>query len=152
LRTISSIELVSSRATPVDIRAEIVHCSQPRQNTEGKFYGYWRRENPTKTGEPYTLLETSGRGHLVAVALQSQGFESGKTLFFEGDDQTIIDGKLVIHGTGSEDFFNGGWYDVPDRWEKRISFPRADAWATRSTWTDRRLPAVPRDAYAIARA
>jgi len=29
----------------------------------------------------------------------------------------------VIHGTGSEDFFNGGWYDVPDRWEKRISFP-----------------------------
>jgi hypothetical protein len=44
-------------------------------------------------------------------------------LFFEGDDQTTIDGKLVIHGTGSEDFFNGGWYDVPDRWEKRISFP-----------------------------
>jgi hypothetical protein len=57
------------------------------------------------------------------VILQSQGFESGKTLFFEGDDQTTIDGQLVINGTGSEDFFNGGWYDVPDRWEKRLSFP-----------------------------
>ncbi|MCX6905336.1 MAG: DUF2961 domain-containing protein, partial [Verrucomicrobia bacterium] len=55
--------------------------------------------------------------------LQAQGFESGKTLFFEGDDQTYLDGELAIHGTGSEDFFNGGWYDVPDRWEKRISFP-----------------------------
>ena len=59
----------------------------------------------------------------MGVILQSQGFESGKTLFFEGDDQTTIDGKLVINGTGSEDFFNGGWYDVPDRWEKRMSFP-----------------------------
>ena len=29
----------------------------------------------------------------------------------------------MVHGTGSEDFFNGGWYDVPDRWEKRLSFP-----------------------------
>ena len=24
-------------------------------------------------------------------------------------------GELVIRGTGSEDFFNGGWYDVPGR-------------------------------------
>src|SRR5207248_2474668 len=45
------------------------------------------------------------------------------TLFFEGDDETIADGETVIHGTGSEDFFNGGWYDVPDCWEKQISFP-----------------------------
>jgi hypothetical protein len=59
----------------------------------------------------------------VGVVLQAQGFESGKTLFFEGDDETTIDGQLVIHGTGSEDFFNGGWYDVPDRWEKRLGFP-----------------------------
>jgi hypothetical protein len=49
--------------------------------------------------------------------------ESGTTYFFEGDDQTTIDGELVVHGTGSEDFFNGGWYDVPGRWETRRSFP-----------------------------
>jgi hypothetical protein len=83
----------------------------------------WRRENPTRNGEPFTFLDTTGRGHVVGVILQAQGAESGQTLFFEGDDQTTIDGELVIHGTGSEDFFNGGWYDVPDRWEKRISFP-----------------------------
>jgi hypothetical protein len=49
--------------------------------------------------------------------------ELGFTPFFEGDDQTWIDGKLAVNGTGSEDFFNGGWYDVPDRWEERKSFP-----------------------------
>jgi len=117
------VEVVSEKTTPVLLHAEALHTTVPRGADEGKFYAVWRRENPTKLGEPYTLIETEGRGHLVGVVLQSQGFESGKTLFFEGDDQTTIDGELVIHGTGSEDFFNGGWYDIPDRWEKRISFP-----------------------------
>lgn len=117
------VEVVSERATLVELRAEVLHAAVPRRADEGRFYALWRRENPTKLGAPYTFIETQGRGHLVGVVLQSQGFESGKTLFFEGDDQTTIDGELVIHGTGSEDFFNGGWYDVPDRWEKRISFP-----------------------------
>ncbi len=117
------VEVVSERSTPVELRAEVLHAAVPRAADEGKFYALWRRENPTKLGEPFTFIETEGRGHLVGVALQSQGFESGKTLFFEGDDQTTIDGELVVHGTGSEDFFNGGWYDIPDRWEKRISFP-----------------------------
>jgi len=117
------VELVSERSTPFTLNAEVLHIAVPRADDEGKFYALWRRENPTKLSEPYTFVETEGRGHLVGVVLQAQGFESGKTLFFEGDDQTTVDGELVIHGTGSEDFFNGGWYDVPDRWDKRISFP-----------------------------
>jgi hypothetical protein len=43
--------------------------------------------------------------------------------FFEGDDQAVIDGETAVNGTGSEDFFNGGWYDVPGRWEDRVSLP-----------------------------
>jgi hypothetical protein len=119
----AKIELVSEREAPVEIRSEVAYTDMPRARDEGKFYALWRRENPTKIGEPFIFLETAGRGHLVGLVLQAQGFESGKTLFFEGDDQTTVDGELVVHGTGSEDFFNGGWYDVPDRWEKRISFP-----------------------------
>ena len=72
---------------------------------------------------PFTFIKTKGRGHLVGVIQQSQGFVSGVTPFFEGDDQTTIDNELVIHGTGSEDFYNGGWYDVPGRWETQRSFP-----------------------------
>ena len=117
------VELVSERAAPVEVRAETLHAAVPRRADEGKFYACWRRENPTRAGTPYTFIETEGRGHLVGVVLQAQGFESGKTLYFEGDDQATVDGELAIHGTGSEDFFNGGWYDVPDRWERRISFP-----------------------------
>lgn len=119
----ASVELVSEGGPPVEVVAEVVHSRMPKSAAEGKFYAVWRRENPTTIGKPYTFIETQGRGHLAGVILLCQGKEVGKTLYFEGDDQTIIDGRLAVHGTGSEDFFNGGWYDVPDRWEKRISFP-----------------------------
>lgn len=107
----------------VELDAEVVVNSTPKAADEGYFAAVWRRENPTTTGQPFTFINTRGRGHLVGVIQQAQGIESGKTLFFEGDDQTTIDGQLMVQGTGSEDFYNGGWYDVPDRWEKRLSFP-----------------------------
>ncbi len=121
----AKIELVSQRSggAPVELQAEVVFAPVPRKEGEGKFYAVWRRENPTTKGTPFTFLETKGKGHLVGCVLQSQGMESGNTYFFEGDDQTTIDGELMVHGTGSEDFFNGGWYDVPGRWEARLSFP-----------------------------
>lgn len=106
----------------VSIEAEVLFVPIGRKENEGKFYALWRRENPTTKGKPFTFIETEGRGHLVGVVQQSQGLESGNTYFFEGDDQTTIDGELTIHGTGSEDFYNGGWYDVPGRWETRRSF------------------------------
>lgn len=104
------------------VEAEILFVPVARRPNEGKFYALWRRENPTTKGRPFTFIETKGRGHLVGCIQQSQGSEPGQTGYFEGDDRTIIDGTLAIHGTGSEDFYNGGWYDVPGRWESRQSF------------------------------
>ena len=43
--------------------------------------------------------------------------------FFEGDDSTYVDGKMRIHGTGSEDYYNGGWYDLPGKWNCAKSLP-----------------------------
>jgi len=120
------IELVSERATggaPVDVEAEVVTAALGKAADEGRFYALWRRENPCVEGQPYTFLRTTGRGHVVGVILQAQGLESGHTGFFEGDDRVTIDGQPAVLGTGSEDSFNGGWYDVPGRWEARTSLP-----------------------------
>lgn len=106
----------------VAVEAEVLFVPRGRKENEGCFYSLWRRENPTTKGRPFTFIETEGRGHLVGVIQLSQGFESGNTGYFEGDDQTTIDGELAIHGTGSEDFYNGGWYNVPGRWDSRRSF------------------------------
>lgn len=107
----------------IKVEAEVLFSPVSRNENEGKFYVVWHRENPTYKGMPFTFIETEGHGHIVGFVQQSQASESGNTYFFEGDDQTIIDGESVIHGTGSEDFYNGGWYDVPGRWESRRSYP-----------------------------
>ena len=119
------IELVSERTggPPVDVEAEVVTAPTGKAVDEGRFYARWRREDPCGQGRPYTYLRTTGRGHVVGVILQAQGLETGGTGFFEGDDRAVIDGELAVPGTGSEDSFNGGWYDVPGRWETRTSLP-----------------------------
>lgn len=121
----AKVEIVSEdpNAASVEVHAEIVHADVPRRADEGRFYALWRRENPTTKGKPFSYVQTEGRGQLVGVTLQAQGSVPGITPFFEGDDQATLDGELRIHGTGSEDFFNGGWYDVPGRWEARASYP-----------------------------
>lgn len=89
---------------------------------EGKFYACWRREKPQK-GQPYKFLSHKGRGHYVGTVLIGQGFDFKSTDFFEGDDSTYVDGASRVHGTGSEDYFNGGWYSELDRWDKSTSLP-----------------------------
>ncbi len=119
----AKVELISLRAagSSISVRGEVVVGNVPKTKNEGKFYAVWRRENPTTAGKPFTFFESKGRGHIIGLALQSQGMESGNTGFFEGDDMTTVDGEMFVHGTGSEDFFNGGWYDVPDRWDAPVA-------------------------------
>ncbi len=95
------------------------------KSNEGKLYTCWRREKP-EIGTPYTIFNHEGKGHYVGTILMCQGIEENlnghiSTIFFEGDDITTIDGEQRMHGTGSEDYFNGGWYAVGDRWDKAYS-------------------------------
>jgi hypothetical protein len=118
------IELVQAADGPTrTIHAEVVVAARRRQPDEGRFYAIWRRENPTAPGQPFTFVRSAGRGHVVGVILHAQGRGTDGTAFFEGDDRVVIDGDTVVAGTGSEDAFNGGWYDVPGRWDARRSLP-----------------------------
>jgi len=73
---------------------------------------------------PYQVFaNVKGKGSYVGTMLYAQGLEGEGTRFFEGDDSAAVDGVFRIHGTGSEDYFNGGWYDLPGRWDGARSFP-----------------------------
>lgn len=119
------IELVSERMSgpAFEVQADVMLAPAGKATDEGRFYAHWHRENPTRIGEPFTFLQTTGQGHIVGVILQAQGLRGGHTSFFEGDDLAVIDGRIVARGTGSEETFNGGWYEVPGRWEDRVSLP-----------------------------
>lgn len=107
-----------------ELTYKIYYTKKALQNYEGKFYVQWNRISNPVAGQPYPILNNfKGKGHYVGTILSCQGLLSGTTNYFEGDDQATIDGNLCIHGTGSEDYFNGGWYLIPDRWDMAYSLP-----------------------------
>lgn len=111
-----------------NLTARVYYASQPRNKAkEGKFYSYWNHQASVPAGKPHVFLDRTGRGHYVGTALQCRGLEPGMTGFFEGDDSTVVDGGLTMHGTGSEDYFNGGWYAMMDRWDAPLSLPLSGA-------------------------
>ena len=77
-----------------------------------RFHAKWRRENPTTIGKNYTILEARGSGHFVGCVLNMQSFDKGSLICLEGDEMIYIDGEEApsIHGTGTEDYFGGGYY------------------------------------------
>jgi hypothetical protein len=74
----------------------------------GTFHAAYR--SSSSDGDEYPFLDVKGSGHLVGVSI---GFP-GKGPDLEGNENIYIDGMRFpsIHGTGTEDFFNGGWYFI----------------------------------------
>lgn len=125
----AKIELVyrknSSLSTgPVQVSVTVWYSSDKRiPEKEGKFYAFWNKDRESRIGKPHIFLDIEGKGHYVGSVLQAQGMVAGMTYFFEGDDSAAVDGEFRIHGTGSEDYFNGGWYAMMDRWDGKMSLP-----------------------------
>jgi hypothetical protein len=107
------VELFSQRGVPTNgIAYEIKHkpFASPFTNV-----GYFKTQfiAQTRTGGDGTdaiFFDADGAGHLVGVVASLKG--EANRLYLEGDERIYVDGSPTpaIHGTGTEDFFNGGWY------------------------------------------
>jgi hypothetical protein len=66
----------------------------------------------TVDDEDMPLARIDGSGHLAGVVLRLSSNDPDQRRILEGDDRIFVDGQISpsIHGTGTEDFFNGGWY------------------------------------------
>ncbi len=75
------------------------------------FHAQWRRDPRAGRGANYTILEATGRGHLVGVNMSMQSYGNG-IQYLEGDEMVYVDGEKEpsIYGTGTEDYFTSGWY------------------------------------------
>jgi hypothetical protein len=114
---------VDNPATPIPIDITVYASEQARNPArEGRFNTQWARDTTTD-GRPWQLAGVQGKGHYIGTVLTGKGFQPGVPLFWEGDDSTVADGRMTIHGTGTEDYFNGGWYALKGRWDTARSFP-----------------------------
>ena len=113
---VARIVFVNKDTTRIDpLIVQIQYDTKPYEGlgtTAGYFHAIWRSEYPTTYGHDYTILETTGKGHLVGCVLTMSSVNTAYRWYLEGDERLYIDGNLSpqLYGTGTEDFFNGGWY------------------------------------------
>ncbi len=76
----------------------------------GYFHVFWKRNICTKYDSNYIVLNATGKGHVVGVNLNAQSYD-GSFRYLEGDEKIYVDNekKPSIQGTGTEDYFSGGW-------------------------------------------
>ena len=75
------------------------------------FHASWHREPRTDPRKSYTILDAEGRGHFVGLNMSMQSYNNDMQ-YLEGNEFVFVDGekKPSIAGTGTEDYFNSGWY------------------------------------------
>nr|MDQ6914324.1 DUF2961 domain-containing protein [Actinomycetota bacterium] len=72
----------------------------------GYFRATWHA-GPTRPWRDWTVLDAGGPGLLVGVTQTMTGPRSRR--YLEGDERIVADGTL-LHGTGTEDFYEGAYY------------------------------------------
>lgn len=96
-----------------NIWCEITHSEIP-SNTRpfGYFHATYNEKDVVAwDNSDYIFLETNGCGHFVGV-IHSMKSTSSSRWYLEGDERFYIDKSQypVLYGTGTEDYYNGGWY------------------------------------------
>ncbi|RLI01561.1 hypothetical protein DRO31_06215 [Candidatus Bathyarchaeota archaeon] len=87
------------------------HDTRPDEDTL-YFHCKYNRENPTEIDQNYTILKAKGRGHYAGCVLNMQSYDKGSLLMLQGDEFINVDDDEYpsIIGTGTEDYFQGGWF------------------------------------------
>jgi len=115
------IELENGNPSGISIAYEIRRGGAYSKDA-GQFHALWSEKNPTELGKDFIDMEARGRGKFIGISASMQGVDpdirtqcgSPYICFLEGDERVYVDGSLSpdIHGTGTEDYFNGGWYFI----------------------------------------
>ncbi len=115
------VELVNSADRPVTVDTRLRWRPVPGNASglaEHGDLGYFHatsRRGEVQSGRDWVLLDTQGRGKVVGVSQTMRGrrFDSlTQRGYLEGDERAYVDGARTpaLHGTGTEDFYEGGWY------------------------------------------
>jgi Protein of unknown function (DUF2961) len=115
-RSRATVELADETPAAVAFHAEVIAAPDPRWDAwlgAAQVAGYFRADShamPTLPGVDYGLLDKTGAGKLVGVSATLRGPRS--RVYLEGNERLFVDGARTpqVPGTGTEDFFGGGWY------------------------------------------
>jgi len=95
---------------PLNLRISVVtEAVNPSELAKmGYFHAKWFWWF-TEKGKPHQFMKAqNSRGHFVGAAMTMQS--AAGLGFLEGDELFDVDGERVFNGTGTEDYYNSGWY------------------------------------------
>lgn len=106
------IELENRGISPISISSEVSWVKDKPAPDFGYFHAQYREEKPTSPGADYLILDEKGQGQLVGVTLAMAELRDSHRNYLEGDHHIYLEGSTspVLNGTGTEDYFEGGWY------------------------------------------
>lgn len=116
----AAVEVVNDGAPLVGVEVQVSHAADPQWTAalapDGSA-GYFTaigRAGETTPREDWVVADVRGRGKLVGVVQTMKGLSPIGNLrgYLEGDERVHVDGILSPHwhGTGTEDFYEAGWY------------------------------------------
>lgn len=92
------------------MEAEIKYTDFEGSFAENGYLKTFHKHSFSELGKDHLLLDVNGTGKLVGTVLEVK--KAAGNLWLEGDERFYIDGSRTpqFYGTGTEDYFNGGWY------------------------------------------
>ena len=103
------IELENGSDRTIQVRFNSIQGSEKPADA-GYLHAEYRRSAADST-QPHVVTRINGRGKYLGCFLGITGIDQSWWIL-EGDERIWVDGNSqpVWHGTGLEDYFNGGWY------------------------------------------
>jgi len=99
------VELYNAGGGAVPVLATEVEVAAGPVAADAAYFHAVNHQETTVAGQVFhTMLQVEGSGHYVGNFLSDR---NGYLL--EGDDVIVADGTRVLHGTGLEDAYNGGY-------------------------------------------
>ncbi|MGW3605079.1 DUF2961 domain-containing protein [Micromonospora sp. NPDC005161] len=113
LRNGSSVPITTSAASVTTARSAHWAPALRPTGTAGHFRATATSADTTP-GADHAFLDVAGRGKFVGVTHTMEGHipAGNQRNYLEGDERVYVDGAQSpsIHGTGTEDFYESGWY------------------------------------------
>ncbi len=118
----AKIEIENGNGQAVKVGSDVEIENLPVRNESNLLYFHSQfQQDTTVENIPVTILETKGTGHFVGTRQTMQSFpgkiynrdsERSRIDYLEGDETVYVNGDSAFswHGTGTEDYYDGGWY------------------------------------------
>jgi hypothetical protein len=112
-QTHATVQLSNNRSAALaGVEYEVKHAPfTDNFNDVAYFKTSFRSETPATLGQDTLILDTTGSGSFLGTTISEMGSDTSRG-YLEGDERIYVDDNdsPAFQGTGTEDFFNAGWY------------------------------------------